>query len=311
MEKIAVNVEGLTKRFGRKAVVEHCTFSIAQGAIFGLVGKNGAGKTTLIRLLLGLLKPDAGVIAVSGFNPWLHEQSYYRSLGVALENDGFSGNLTIQENLKLYAAAKGLTWTATLDYIRHYWAETVIGAEIAGKGKKAKYLSRGQRVQCGLCRAFLGWPSVYFLDEPTVALDVQGYEHFCAMTREARNRGATMLISSHQLSTIEELCDEVGILDNRRLHDVHKGAEEPVQQWTLVADYSSEHDNIIEHCIGPNAEYADGAWRFSIENSDTIIPQLITKLAAAGCCIREVRREKQELKDAIKAHYESSDSRST
>jgi len=306
MTQNVVSVEGLFKRFGNKTVIEECSFAIAQGTVFGLVGKNGVGKTTLIRLLLGLLKPDAGELSVLGFQPWQHAARLYRSLGVVLEHDGFSGNCTVAENLALFTAAKGLQWSDVFAYVKEHWADTFIGEQLAGKGKKVKFLSRGQRVQCGLCRAFLGWPSLFFFDEPTVALDVEAYEHFCAMTRKARDRGASMLISSHQLSTIQELCDEVGILDNKRVRPVHGGAaDSAMPQWSLSADYSDEYNAIIEQCLGLPAPYEAGAWQLIVKTPKTMIPRLIGRLAAAGCLIYEVKREKRELKDIIKAHYES------
>ena len=306
MEENVVSVRDLSKRFGPVGVIEQCSLTIAAGSIFGLVGLNGAGKTTLIRLLLGLLRPDGGEMSVLGHVPWSHEGALYRRLGVVLEHDGFAGNLSVKDNLALFAAAKGLAWGAVTDYINNYWDDTFIRREVFGGRKKVKFLSRGQKVQCGLCRAFLGWPAVCLFDEPTVALDVEAYDHFCALTLEARRRGSAVLISSHQLSTIEELCDTVGILDNKMLHFLQTGGKASVSgQWVLVADNADCFKAIIEDISGFPALYKENAWHCIVETPETTVPEMVARLVEAGCRIREVRPEVRDLKGKIRTHYEN------
>ena len=118
MAPAIIRCENLLKQFGRHVVIEDCSFDITQGSIFGLVGLNGAGKTTLIRVLLGLLKPSGGAVSVLGHVPWDHPESLYQRTGVVLENDGFSGNMTVRDNLRIFAAAKGLTWESVEAYVR-------------------------------------------------------------------------------------------------------------------------------------------------------------------------------------------------
>ena len=308
MAENAIFIEKVSKRFGDRAVFEQCSYTIAKGSIFGLVGLNGSGKTTLIRLLSGLLKPDEGRISVLGLVPWDHEENFFSRLGIVLESDGFTGNMDCRDNLKLFAAAKGLSWAEVESSIHAFWKDTFIDREIRSPKKKVKFFSRGQRVQCGLCRAFLGWPDAYFFDEPTVALDVEAYDHFCGMVRFAKKRGSTILISSHQLSFIEELCDEVGVLDKKKLSRLayvrdRSGAAQ-AQQWTLTAPGEGVYREIIEHQCGHTAVYSDNAWHFEVDWPETIIPEMVTLLCKAGCRIMEIRPEKQELKDKIRSHYE-------
>ncbi len=308
MPETVITIDNLTKSFGTKTVFDRCSYTIMSGSIFGLVGLNGAGKTTLIRLLSGLLRPDGGELSILGFIPWNHEEKFYRRLGIVLENDGFMGNMDCRDNLKLFADAKGIAWTEIEAYITDFWDDTFIGHEMRFPGKKVKYFSRGQRMQCGLCRAFLGWPDVYFFDEPTVALDVEAYDHFCAMVRHSHKQGGTILISSHQLSFIEDLCGEVAVLDEKKLHRLPGGAdrvgENHPQQWTLAAPGGAVFQEIIERQCGHRAAYSDNAWHFGVDRPDTQIPELVASLCAAGCRIREVRPEKQELKDRLRTHYE-------
>jgi ABC-type multidrug transport system ATPase subunit len=310
MSNNGIILENLSKSFGRHVALDACSLSIEPGSIFGLIGLNGAGKTTLIRVLAGLLRPDTGSISVLGCAPWAHEERMYRRLGIVLENDGFSGNLDFLDNLKLFAAAKDLAWPQVDAYLQEFWADTFIGAESRRPSKKVKYFSRGQRMQCGICRAFLGWPDLYLFDEPTVALDVEAYDHFCGMVRKARNRNSAIVISSHQLSFIEELCDSIGILNNKKLHMMETGtvgpAAGPAQEWMIATESGERFKEIMEKFCGKAVSFSDDAWHFFIEKPHENIPDLVSALCAAGCRVREVRPEKRELRDKIRTHYEKS-----
>jgi len=216
--KTIINVKNLKRSFGANPILKDISLQAGDGSIYGLVGLNGAGKTTLIRVLLGLLQKDGGELTVGGYDPWRHQPEYYRTIGVALESDGFCGNLTVRDNLRIFASAKGIGWADAEKYLEEYWG----GTDIFKTDRKVKFLSRGQRVQCGLCRAFLGWPKVYFFDEPVVSLDFWAYEHFKKMAGEAKSRGAALLISSHQLETIDDLCGRAGLLKDGVLQEINK-----------------------------------------------------------------------------------------
>jgi ABC-2 type transport system ATP-binding protein len=269
--------------------------------VYGLVGLNGAGKTTFLRLLLGLLQPDSGSISVLDMNPWRHQQHFCKKAGVVLEHDGFWANLTPRENLNIYAEAKGLTQKDLQEYLDKYWS----GTELFETNKKTKHLSRGQKMQCALCRAFLGESSVFFLDEPVLALDMEAYEHFCGLVKDASKRGATLIISSHQLDTIDKLCDRVGILRDKRLSELNRINTD--DEWIVVTDQNVQWKNIIVQCGGSNITYNDG-WKFVINNADAAIPDLISKLVSAGCNIKEVKKLTSDnvFSSAIKDIYCSS-----
>lgn len=294
-----ITADNIWKVFGRYSILEDLSLKVEKGSVYGLVGLNGAGKTTLLRLLAGNLKATRGELAVMGFRPWDHREEFYRNLGIVLENDGFWGNLTIRENLSIYASAKQISPEKTEEYLREYWKDT----EIYSCTKKVKYLSRGQKMQCALCRAFLGWPSVFLLDEPAVALDITAFDHFCNMINIARDRGAALIISSHQLDLIDKLCGRVGILRDKHLSELDRN-KSPL--WSVTADSSEQWKEIIEKSGGRNVIY-DGQWRFEIENPEISIPELVTALVHAGCRIREVRSLDKEniLSDTIRDIYGS------
>ena len=247
-----IKAEGLYKSFGDKKVLQDLSLSIDPGAIFGLVGLNGAGKTTLIRILLGLLKPDKGNCTVVGMNPADHDRDYYRRVGVVLEHNGFFGNLSVLDNLSFFAEARGISRNRMEEYFSQYWKNTDIGKD----DRSVKYFSRGQKMQCALCRAFLGWPDVYFFDEPVVALDIEAYDQFCEMVRLAQSKGATLIISSHQLDAIEDLCTSVGILEKGKVNVLDTlTKKQKDERWFIKSDYSDNYKNIIEGITGIPVTY--------------------------------------------------------
>lgn len=302
----AIFAQNITKSFGKYSILEDLSLHIDQGTVFGLVGLNGAGKTTLIRALLGILRIDKGSISILEQEPWRHRENLYRRLGVVLEHDGFWGNLTFAENMKIYAAAKGIAFQELDSYIKEFWSHT----ELPATGKKVKYFSRGQRVQCGLCRAFLGWPRACFLDEPAVALDVGAYDHFRTMVETARVRGAAILISSHQLETIDDLCTRVGVLRDKQLSELDT-LHDDNNKWALL---SSDNPRIAELIIGAGGKdiaRENGLWKFTIEDSGRTIPALVKMVVHEGFDVKEICPLRFEFSDSIRKVYLSEGGRET
>jgi len=293
-----IEIDRLRKSFGKYHIIDDLVLSIEAGSVFGLVGMNGAGKTTLLRLLLGLLKPDAGTVRISAHTPWNHASAFYQSSGVVLEHDGFWGNLTARENCALYAAAKGVSPQSLNRYLETWWNDSEL---FKGK-KKVKHFSRGQRMQCALCRAFMGKPQYLFLDEPVIALDLNGYNHFKMLVNHARERGAALIISSHQLDTIDELCERAGILQDGRIteisHRIHGAAEE----WFIDADINDTTTGLLVEC-GVNAVICSDGYRFSLTDGKRLIPDIIRKLVLAGVLLREVKRRDNDFSSIIQMYY--------
>jgi ABC-type multidrug transport system ATPase subunit len=238
---------------------------------------------------------------VLGMNPSDHRAKYYRRIGVVLEHNGFFGNLSVRENLSFFAKARGVSREEMNAYFEKYWSKTDIGRDT----RSIKYFSRGQKMQCALCRAFLGWPEVYFFDEPVVALDMEAYNQFCEMVRVAQSKYATIIISSHQLDTIEELCTAVGILENGSITLLGNQEEKKIERWTIKADYNDKHKSVIEEITHNSVTYKDGIWHFSIsESSDVMIPKIISGLVSGGCMIQFVKPEQVSFRQTIKKHYD-------
>ena len=295
-----ISIDNLSKAFGKYRIISSLSLQIEAGCVYGLVGLNGAGKTTLLRLMLGILKPDGGSIAIKGFTPWLHDPRYYRQCGVVLENDGFWGNLTSRENCRIYASAKGLPERELAGYLAAYWQST----DIFTDNKKVRNFSRGQRMQCALCRAFMGSPAVFFLDEPALALDMNAYRHFKRLVSDAKSRGAALIISSHQLDTIDELCDRVGILRDGAVSEINR--TDSTMNWFIDTADAAQCGEIITQSGGMAVRY-DGGWHFTLSEAHIRIPEIIRALVRAGLDIREVRQEESGFGTAIRTLYTATD----
>ncbi|MDG5813693.1 ABC transporter ATP-binding protein [Chitinispirillales bacterium ANBcel5] len=296
-----LKTENLARGFAQKRVISDVTLELQSGTVYGLVGLNGAGKTTFIRLLLGLLQKDGGELDVLGFDPWKHSPHFYSKLGVVLENDGFFGNMSVRDNLRIFASARGVSWADAQHYFERFWGDT----EIFKTQKKVKFLSRGQKVQCGLCRAFMGWPELCIFDEPAVSLDISAYEHLKSMVREARQRGAAVIISSHQLETIDDLCDRVGLLREGRIEELQDDTN-GLQRWVIDAQGSDHIGSIIEKYGAREVQFSDGYWKFLPQKDSQTVPQIIKALVDEGCAVKEVRPEKNDFSDSIRTIFGSS-----
>jgi ABC-2 type transport system ATP-binding protein len=300
MPEIVINAGGIAKSFGSHRILDNVSLRISEGERYGLVGLNGAGKTTLIRLLLGVLKPTSGSITILGIDPWSHDAALFRRMGIVLEHDGFWGNLTFDQNMTIFAKAKGISRKDLSAYIEEHWN----ASSLYNNKKPVKQLSRGQRMQCALARAFLGRPRLFLFDEPAVALDVDAYEHFKNLVKSTGQKGAAFLISSHQLDAIDDLCDRVGILRDGRVTEMDAPeATNGQTRWVLEADDRPEWASIISEACGTTPSHHDGMWEFPVRDRKTTIPQLIKRLVEAGCAIQKITPVSDAFSDTIREHY--------
>ena len=207
----AIETQGLTRRYGQHRAVDAISMTVPERSIYGFLGRNGAGKTTTIKLLLGLLQPDAGQARIAGIDLTSDRLGAARKVGALLEAQGFYPHLSGQQNLDLTRRLLGLPKSEI---------ERVLEvAEMTAHGRRrvADY-SLGMRQRLGLARAMLGAPPVLILDEPTNGLDPEGIADMRGFLRDLPARsGATVLLSSHLLGEIEQVATHIGILSHGRL----------------------------------------------------------------------------------------------
>ncbi len=205
-----LEVERLTKRFGEHTAVHELSFAARAGEVVGLLGPNGAGKTTVIRLLSTVLLPNSGTFTVAGV-PHSTPLELRRQIGVLPESFGYPTHLTGFEYLRFHARLFGLGRTTSARVTERLLAD--VGLAERGSSRILTY-SRGMRQRLGIARALVNDPAVILLDEPTLGLDPAGQHHVQELVRTiARDRRTTVLLSTHILTDVEELCTTVLILD--------------------------------------------------------------------------------------------------
>jgi Cu-processing system ATP-binding protein len=201
-----VEIRNVVKRFGKVEAVRDVSFTLPEGETVALVGHNGAGKTTLMKLMLGLIRPTSGHIAVLGDDPAAGEFAARRRLGYLPENVAFNAALTGRETLAFYARLKREPGHSVEPLLNR------VGLTHAADRRVGTY-SKGMRQRLGLAQALLGEPRVLLLDEPTTGLDPALRHSFYGIVEELRGRGATVLLSSHALTELEERAGRVIIMN--------------------------------------------------------------------------------------------------
>ncbi|WP_327070676.1 ABC transporter ATP-binding protein [Kitasatospora sp. NBC_01250] len=201
----AVELAGVTKRYGSVQALDGVSLTVARGEFFGLLGPNGAGKTTLVEIVEGLRTPDAGRVAVLGEQPWPRNTALLRRLGIQTQSSAFFTRLTAREHLETVAALYRLDRGAALRAL-----DLVDLREKADS--RVHELSGGQRQRLALATALVHEPELIFLDEPTAALDPAARRSLWEVLGTLRGAGRTIVCTTHHLDEAQALCDRVAII---------------------------------------------------------------------------------------------------
>jgi ABC-2 type transport system ATP-binding protein len=204
-----IEVAGLTKRYGGQAVVQEISFHVDQGEIFGILGPNGAGKTTTVECLEGLRRRDAGQVRILGLDPRTDARRLHQRIGVQLQETQLPEKLKVREALEMYASfyPDPADWRELLER----WGLT------SKSGTAFRKLSGGQKQRLFIALALVGNPRVVFLDELTAGLDPGARRATWDLISQVRDGGVTVVLVSHFMDEVEELCDRVAILDRGRI----------------------------------------------------------------------------------------------
>jgi ABC-2 type transport system ATP-binding protein len=255
---LAVEAQGLVKRFGKNLAVRGIDLAVSRGEIFGLLGSNGAGKTTTLRMVCGLTVPTSGAAAVCGIDVWREPEAAKARLGYLDEEPLVYPNLTGREFLSfvadLYGLQRGQQRRQTIERLLSVFELTHRGDDMIGS------YSHGMRQKIGLASLLIHEPQVLLLDEPTNGLDPRSARRVKDLLEELSSRGTTILLSTHILEVAQALCDRIAIMDHGRITAV--GTMEELRARTGDAGASleelflhltggPEESELIEQLLGP------------------------------------------------------------
>ncbi|MGN4126107.1 lantibiotic protection ABC transporter ATP-binding protein [Lysinibacillus sphaericus] len=202
MDDIILQTDNLSKSFKGQRIVENLTLTIRRNTVYGLLGPNGAGKSTTLKMITGMLRPNSGKILFNGHD-W--QRTDLTDIGVLIETPPLYDNLTARENLKVRTIALGLPHNRIDEVLK------IVDLTNTGK-KRAGQFSLGMKQRLGIAIALLNYPKLLILDEPTNGLDPIGIQELRKLIRSFPGQGITVILSSHILSEVEQVVDEIGII---------------------------------------------------------------------------------------------------
>jgi ABC-2 type transport system ATP-binding protein len=292
-ESPPIEVRGLVKRYGEITAVDDVDLTVNAGDVFGYLGPNGAGKTTSLRMMLGLIRPTAGSVRLFGRDP---QVSVAALDGVAgfVEAPMFYPYLSGLDNLKLCAALDGGEGRATID-------EVLEIVELRDRAKdKLKGYSHGMRQRLGIASALLRSPRLLLLDEPATGLDPAGMRDMRMLIRDLGERGITVLLSSHQMNEVEELCNRVAIIRSGQVAYEGSLAELRSRAGVSYRLRTTDDARARDVCSAqPGIEElatSDAALAFKSENEDAVAA-LSVALAESGAPVVELTPQQATLED--------------
>jgi ABC-2 type transport system ATP-binding protein len=289
-----VRARGLVKRYKDVLAVDHIDLNVRRGDVYGFLGPNGAGKTTTLRMVLGLITPTEGTAELFGRDPLRQGARALEGVAGFVEAPRFYPYMTGRKNLQLLAALDGDGAAARIE-------EVLDVVELAPRAKhKVGGYSHGMRQRLGIAAALLRRPRLLILDEPATGLDPAGMRDMRALIRRLAEEGITVLLSSHQLPEVQELCDRVAIVDSGRV--VYEGALADLRRQggasyrlrtsddTRALEVARAQDG-VEH-VAPGEH--DG---FSIQADERHVGELSLALGQAGIAILALTPELATLED--------------
>jgi ABC-2 type transport system ATP-binding protein len=295
MNTTIVTTEKLTKVYGPRRAVDGVSMTVRAGEVYGFLGPNGAGKTTTMRMLLGQVRPTAGRATVLGAPPGT--PAALARIGALVEGPGFYPYLSGRENLRVLAAYQGLDARAA--------DATLARVDLAGRARdRFRTYSLGMKQRLGVAAALLGEPDLIVLDEPTNGLDPAGMAEMRDLLVDIAAGGQTVLLSSHLLTEVQQICDRVGVIaQGRLLAESTVAALRGGASLRLRADPLDTAAAVAARVVGPGAvevvdlDHGTRALRLAAEAA--VVPELTRALVAAAVDVHEISPVERSLEEVF------------
>ena len=307
-----VEIQQLSKRFGKREVVKNINLSVEQGEIFGLVGPNGAGKTTTMRMLVTLLQPDQGEIHVGGYSIRKDPREVRRMLGFMPDAFGVYGEMSVFEYLDFFGACYGIYPAQRASLIKDLLELVDIGHR---RDDMVDTLSTGLKQRLGLARVLIHDPSLLVLDEPASGLDPRARVEIRELLREVARLGKTIVFSSHILVDVAELCTRVDIIEDGKLvamGTLSQLAEKTLSQHLIRVGFLNQREPAeaiaaLSELAGVSnvrqAEGLDQNGRFLLEaefsGDEKDLTDLLSKLLQKGLPVVHFSEETKNLEEVF------------
>ncbi len=286
-----VETHGLTKRYGSGVLaVNSIDMSVRRGEVYGFLGPNGAGKTTTLRMLVGLIRPTAGTATAAGHAPG--NPAGLAKIGSLIESPGFYPYLSGRENMRVIADFAG---------VNHKRVEEVLDiVELASRaGRKFGTYSTGMKQRLGVAAALLKDPELLILDEPTNGLDPQGMAEMRKLIKDIGQGERTVLLSSHLLGEVEQICDRVGVISNGKLVKQSTVQDLLGEKGVVVkAEPSEKASEVLIRMFGAaSVVHEDGYFHLKTDPARSM--EINQQLINAGIGVSELRPFERSLEEVF------------
>lgn len=298
MEKYIIETNNLSKAYGIQKSVINLNIHVKKGRIYGLLGRNGAGKTTTMKMLLGLTQPIAGEVKLFGQNLKGNEKKLLPRIGSMIESPGFYPNLTGTENLKIFACLRGIPHNNAVKE-----ALEIVGLPYNNRKLFSQY-SLGMKQRLAIALAIMHDPELLILDEPVNGLDPIGISEVRTFIKElCDTKGKTILISSHILSEIALLADDIGIIDHGVLLEEESLVElekKNSKYIHFIVSDTAQAAKILEYKFHSNNFSVEDNYSLRVYDTELSIPEIIRAYIENGLDLREVHTCEDTLEDYFK-----------
>jgi ABC-2 type transport system ATP-binding protein len=289
MDELVVQTDALTKRYGDRLAVDRVGMTVRRGEVYGFLGPNGAGKTTTLRMLLGLVRPSGGSASVLGRD--LGDPDVTGRTGALIEGPGFYPTLSGRDNLRVMARYRGLGDAHVEGALER--------VDLADRGDdRFRSYSLGMKQRLGVASALMGDPELIVLDEPTNGLDPAGMADMRRLVVDLARGGQTVVLSSHLLAEVQDICDRVGVINEGRL--LREATVAELRGGTTLRVRGVPLDRVLSVAMrvgGDDAVHLEG---------DTVVlddgvsaPEVTRALVAAGVDVHEVRATERTLEEVF------------
>ena len=303
-----VDTKNLSKRYRETLAVNSLNLTVEEGEIFGFLGPNGAGKTTTILMLLGLTEPTSGDVSVCGFNPTHQSLEVKKRVGYLPENPGFYDDISARENLLYMARLNRIPE----DEARRRTAQVLDQVGLGDEGRRlVREYSRGMKQRLGIAEVLVKKPTAIILDEPTLGIDPDGAIRILELIKDLnRDHGLTVLLSSHQLQQVQQICNRVGIIVKGKL--IVQGAMDDLgkailkgRQWNFLLDVSGNTDGLdrdLQSIAGVD-EIEKRAHGWFIRCTQDVRAEVVSLVSRRGLNLLQLRSEDPTLEEIYLKYF--------